>query len=160
VTTFVTWCGFFGAWFLLAGPVYQAALELHEQELERDRIAETTRAVDRPAPISPWWWLLPPVRYLLERRRQGEYRQLVLRSLDPELVGQVVDYLNKAVGWLLVGTGGLLIAMTQTWELVEHYEWPTFVFWLLDAVMTALALGFTVSRNSRSRDLVAKQASR
>jgi hypothetical protein len=27
VDELVAWCGFFGAWFLVAGPIYQAALE-------------------------------------------------------------------------------------------------------------------------------------
>jgi hypothetical protein len=44
----IAWCGFFGAWFLVAGPVYQAALELEEEGLERDTFA----------PRSPGWWVL------------------------------------------------------------------------------------------------------
>jgi hypothetical protein len=67
----IFWCGYVGAWLLVAGPIYQAALELQEQDIERDRIQQVTAQVPAPAPVSAWWWLLPPVRYLLAQRRSG-----------------------------------------------------------------------------------------
>jgi hypothetical protein len=50
----IAWCGFFGAWLLVAGPVYQAALELQEQDIERERLQEATAQVPAPDPVSAW----------------------------------------------------------------------------------------------------------
>ena len=36
----------------------------------------------------------------------------------------IVRYMNIARGWMLVGAGAFLIALKETWELVEHQEWP------------------------------------
>jgi hypothetical protein len=58
------WCGFVGAWVLVAGPVYQGAIELGEVEVDREAIRSQADATGRPARISPWWWPLPPVAYL------------------------------------------------------------------------------------------------
>ena len=49
----VYWVGFIGAWFLFAGPVYQSALELREEEdarLSMQRVLENTQP---PPPVSP-----------------------------------------------------------------------------------------------------------
>ena len=67
----IAWVGFLGAWLLVAGPLYQGAIELVEEDIDREAIAETTASVPRPDPPSPWWWLLPPVMYLI-RHSRGE----------------------------------------------------------------------------------------
>ncbi|MGH7241467.1 MAG: hypothetical protein ACREGB_04175, partial [Candidatus Saccharimonadales bacterium] len=59
--TFVLWLGFIGAWLLFAGPIYQAALELQDEDIEMDRIRAAGRKVEKPADVSVWWWLLPPI---------------------------------------------------------------------------------------------------
>jgi hypothetical protein len=61
--------GFFGAWLLFAGPLYQANLELRAEDVEVDRIRAAKEA---PAPdeVSKGWWLVPPVHRVLRRRRQ------------------------------------------------------------------------------------------
>ena len=43
----------------------------------------------------------------------------------------LVRFINKATGWLYVALGALLIAVKETWELVEYNEWPTWLFWVL-----------------------------
>ncbi|HEX3929817.1 MAG TPA: hypothetical protein VHW64_03885 [Nocardioides sp.] len=60
----IAWAGSLGAWPLVAGPVYQAAIELHEEEVDRDALLATKDAVPRPRPLSGWWWLLPPIAFL------------------------------------------------------------------------------------------------
>ena len=65
----IVWITFAGAWLLVAGPLYQGSVELNELNVDREGIqgkaaaAQATRA--RP---SAWWWLLPPVMYVLHRR--------------------------------------------------------------------------------------------
>ena len=137
----IAWCGFVGAWLLVAGPVYQAALELQEQDLARERIQEVTAQVPPPARVSAWWWLLPPVRYLLGQRRSRRWRQDMMAALTREDLETLVEFIDKARGWLLVAAGGLLLATKETWELREHYEWPLAGFWILlvgSALLAAL----------------------
>ena len=50
----IAWCGFAGAWLLFGGPVYQAALELQEQDIERDRLAELGDQAQGPPPLPRW----------------------------------------------------------------------------------------------------------
>jgi hypothetical protein len=155
VEALIAWCGFAGAWLLFGGPVYQAVLELHEQDIERDRIAEAGERIDPPRPVSRWWWLLPPVWYVLERRRRQQYRDAVLAALARPVVEALVNYIDKATAWLFVGLGGFLIAVKETWELAEHYEWPLYVFWALVVAMVAVASANAALRMARSRSVLA-----
>ncbi len=148
------WCGFFGAWLLVAGPVYQAALELLEQDFEREEFERLASSVPRPEPVSAWWWLLPPVAYWIRRRRNDAYQHAVLAVMTPEQVGSIVSYLDKAFGWILVSLGGSFIAVNETWELCEHYGWSAWVFGAIVVLMGALCAWNTGARVSRSRGVL------
>jgi hypothetical protein len=166
VEAIIAWCGFVGAWLLVAGPVYQAAVELSDQEMAREDVERLTDHLDRshiegaPPRVSSWWWLFPPVLYLKHRRREATLRQLMLSQLTPEQAGIVIDYLNKSTGWLLVGAGGLLIATKETWELREHFEWPVWIFWVLCVVMAVLCLANAGRRMERSQSNVTRASGR
>lgn len=142
----IAWAGFAGAWLLVAGPVFQAALELQEEEVDREAFARTKDTVPRPDPISGWWWLLPPVAFILQRRASGRYREAVVAAVPDEVYVQFAHYLMKANGWLLVGAGAFFIALKETWELHELQEWSGLAFWLLVVGMLVLSLGYTVYR--------------
>ncbi len=120
----MAWCGFVGAWLLVAGPLAQGTIELGEQDLERDVLAGATTAVTKPPPVSAWWWLAPPIRYLLNRRRTREYRRAVTERLTLAQLEAIHSYLEKAQAWLLVAGGAALFAVKETWELRESYDWP------------------------------------
>ena len=75
------WCGFLGAWVLVAGPVYQGAVELAEVEVDRQAIRSQAETVARPGHFSPWWWLVPPVAYVKSSRIQNVWQQQVMASL-------------------------------------------------------------------------------
>jgi hypothetical protein len=154
VESLIAWCGFAGAWLLFGGPVYQAALELQEQDIERDRMAELGDQVEGAPSVSRWWWLLPPVWYALERRRRKQWRSAVLAAMAPSEVEALVNYIDKATAWLFVGLGGFLIATKETWELVEHYEWPAYVFWILAAAMLIVASANAALRLARTRSVL------
>ena len=77
----IAWCGFFGAWLLVAGPLFQATRELEEEEFERDAFVRAAKGVEPPERVSNWWWLFPPAHYLLARRRSGEFRQRIWEAL-------------------------------------------------------------------------------
>jgi hypothetical protein len=160
---FIAWCAFLGAWLLVAGPVYQAAVELGQQDRERRDVAQVVQDYEHgspdgtPPPVSGWWWLLPPVLYVKHRQRDKVVRDLMMSQLTTEQTQLVVEYMHKASGWMLVGLGGLLIAAKETWELHERYEWQPWVFWLLVVVMAVLCLANAGFRMRRSQSIVERR---
>jgi hypothetical protein len=142
----IAWAGFLGAWLLVVGPLYQGALELREEEVDREGIEASTARVPRPDPPSPWWWLLPPVLYLIRRRRGNAFRKAVLAQLTQAQRDQFTSFINKAVGWFTVAVGAFLLAVEQTWQVVERYRWPVWLFWLLIVVMLGASVLNTALR--------------
>jgi hypothetical protein len=59
---------------------------------------------------------------------------------------QLTSFRNRATGWFAVADGALLLAAGETWQMVEHHRWPTWLFWLLIAVMLAAAVLNTAVR--------------
>ena len=151
--TFILWCGFIGAWLLFAGPVYQAALELRDQDIERERIQAASKKVTVARHVSAWWWLLPPVKYILERRQDRLYRREYFAVLEPEDREALLAFINKAQAWLLVGAGGLLIAMKETYELAEHLEWSLKVYWPIVIGHALVSLLHTIFRLKAEHDI-------
>ena len=142
----IDWGGFIGAWLLVIGSIYQAALELDEQDLEVDRIRATGEKVPHVSPTSVWWWLLPPVKLFLERRRRNQYRRAYFAALDPVDIKAMIDFMNKAIGWLLVALGGFLLACKETFELLLHYGESLTLFVIIVIGMALLALAHTIVR--------------
>jgi hypothetical protein len=48
------WAGFLGAWLLVAGPLYQGALELSEEDVDREGMQASIAQLERPEPPSAW----------------------------------------------------------------------------------------------------------
>lgn len=93
---FILIASFLGGWLLVTGPVYQAALELGQEQIDRAGFEAAAKAVPRPVPLSRWWWLLPPVAYLIHRSRDNAYREAVMHTLTTEQRTQMVGFMNKA----------------------------------------------------------------
>ncbi len=148
------WAAFVGAWLLFAGPIYQASIELGEEQIEREAIEATARSVPQPRRTAPWWWLVPPIGYLLERRQSTRYRKLVFDALSSEHQRQFVHYTEKASGWAYVAGGALLLATAETWSLCDEHGWPTWLFWVLAAAMAGLCGLLTVLRSRRAREML------
>jgi hypothetical protein len=139
-------CGFAGGWLLVAGPVWQAAIELRDEEIDQEAIEAVKSTIEVPAPVNVWWWLLPPVAYVLQRRRRREYQEKFNAALEPEQLKQTTSFFNKANGWVIVAIGGFLIAVKETWALVETFHWPVWVFWILFVLMPIIALSSAVRK--------------
>jgi hypothetical protein len=146
----IGWAGFFGAWLLVAGPLYQGALELAEEEIDRDEIQATATKVVRSEPPSPWWWLFPPGMYVIRRRQGKQFRDDVMAQLTPQQRGQFTRFMSKAAGWFTVAAGATLLAADQTWRVIERYHWPPWGFWLLMVGMLGAAVLNTSVRMIRN----------
>ena len=102
----IPWVVFAGAWLLVAGPLYQGAIELTELEVDREGMAAISKQVPRPKLPSAWWWLLPPVMYVLSRRRNQANQRAIFAAMTPTQREQFTSFKNKAGGWLTVAFGG------------------------------------------------------
>jgi hypothetical protein len=149
----IAWSAFAGAWLLVAGPVYQAALELTAEEVERDAISAAKDQVELPR-MSAWWWLLPPVGYLLSRRQHRVYRVSVMTSLTRQQLEQLVRFADKANGWIFIALGAFLVAIADTWQIRELYRWPLWLYILVMAVMLFGCAFNTAVRMKRSHDIL------
>jgi hypothetical protein len=154
------WAGFFGVWLLVAGPLYQANLELRAEDIAVDRIRATAKQVHAPDQVSNWWWLVPPIHWVLRRRRQEAYKRLILDVMQDEDYEALTQFVNKAVGWILVAVGALLIAAKETYGLCQDMEWSDVVFWILLVVMGTVCNGYTAGRISRTERRLAEHAGR
>ncbi|HEX4057488.1 MAG TPA: hypothetical protein VHX87_04115 [Galbitalea sp.] len=151
-------CGFLGSWLLVAGPVWQAAIELREEEIDEE-IIRSARSSARVAPkVSPWWWLLPPVAYVKQFRASQANQRAFRDALPPDQLKQTVSFLNKANGWLVVALGALLLAVSETWNLVELTNLPVWVFWVSVVVAPILAIANAVARITLTNRMLGEQA--
>lgn len=139
-------CGFAGGWLLVAGPVWQAAIELREEEFDQDAFEAAKSSTPQAERVSPWWWLIPPVAYIKRSRRQRAARQAIQDALAPEQLKQAINFLNKANGWVVVALGAYLLAVKETWDLIGVLDWPVWIFWVLIVVMPLVAIGNAVLR--------------
>jgi hypothetical protein len=137
----IAWARFAGAWLLVAGPLYQGSVELVELDLDREGIQGKVAAVQAArARPSAWWWLLPPVMYVLSRRWYKAAQRAMLAQLTETQREQMTSFQSKATGWFTVAAGATLLAAGETWQVVQQYGWPGWLFWLLVAVMLTAAV--------------------
>jgi hypothetical protein len=147
----IAWCGFLGAWLLVAGPLDQAVREVEDNEFERDALAEAASQVEKPPQVSGWWLLLPPVWWWRRRRREGEYRDRVVAAMDSRDLLAFLNFRDVLNGWAYVAAGASLIAVKETWELHESYEWPEWVFGAAVVAMLLFCVGTTRLRYHHRR---------
>ncbi|MFD5091599.1 hypothetical protein ACFWMR_13420 [Amycolatopsis thailandensis] len=152
---FIAWSAFLGGWLLVAGPMYQGALELRE-ESERFGDLRSVKEAPRPSfgkPVSRWWWLLPPVAIAKERRRRAKAHREIMNSLTTEQRRTMATFANKARGWFIVTGGAFFIALKETWHLNHLYHWPLWTYFALVLVPLMLSFAHT-SRGVRLTVLI------
>ena len=155
----IAWAVFAGAWLLVGGPLYQAAIELSELELDREGMQKVVTQVPRPKMPSAWWWLLPPVMYLKSRQVNQANQRAIFAAMTDTQREQFTTFRNKAAGWLTVALGGTLLAAGETWDITEHHEWPVWVFWLLLVVMLTFAVLNTAVRMAGNQRVLRQNTS-
>jgi hypothetical protein len=146
VEYFIVVCGCLGAWLLVAGPVYQAALELEERALNPDDFSAAFDAAPAPRKVGVWWWLVPPVAYLIHRSRRLDFRRQVMAALPLEKRTQIASFTGKALGWIVVAIGAFFIAIKETWELTLLFDMSWVLFIVIVVAMSAASALFTVVR--------------
>src|SRR4029453_762949 len=125
-----------------------------------DRIRAAAKQVPAPDRVSNWGWFVPPMHWGLQRRRQEAHKRLILDLMQDEDYEALAQFVNKAVGWILVAVGALLIATKETYGLCREMEWSNLVFWALLVVMAAACNGYTANRISRTQRRRAEHARR
>ena len=119
----IAWCGFIGAWLLVMGPLNQAIRDVQEEEFERASVERVQDEIGVPPPVSPRWLILPPVYLVLRGRRNRVFREQVRGAMSSEDVRALGHLRDVATAWFLVAAGASLIAVSETWGLVEAYGW-------------------------------------
>jgi hypothetical protein len=152
--TLILWVGFVGAWLLFAGPIYQAALELQDDDIEFDRIQAAGAKVPKPPRASSWLWLLLPIKLYLEFKRNKQHQRQVIMVLSKEDIEAFMSFRSKATAWLFVALGGFWIAVKETYELAHHEEWGGAVLLVVIAGMFLLSLLNLVARIKRAEAVV------
>lgn len=153
---FIAICAFLGGWLLVAGAIYQAALQLAEEQIDSEQLAAAEANLPRPRRVSVWWWFVPPVAYLLNTRQDRRHQLDVLEALEPEQLRQTVSFFNKAHGWMIVAGGAYLLAIAATWRTCQFFGWPVFVFWVLLVAATGISISFAVRRMLQTQRMLDK----
>jgi hypothetical protein len=154
VATVISWGALFGAWLLFIGAIYQAALELRAHVIERDRIASIGSKIAIPPPVSPWWWLVPPWKYVLERRRATAYRNDYMQAMSVEDFTSLIAFHDKGLGWSSVALGAFLLAANQTFTFCGDRGWSHLVCGLSIGGLTIASVFLCIARLDGSDKLV------
>ncbi|HEY0816149.1 MAG TPA: hypothetical protein VGE11_22980, partial [Pseudonocardia sp.] len=72
-------------------------------------------------------------------------------ALSDHDLAAITSYADKAVGWMFVAVGGLLLALDQTYRLTDDHSWPTAAFWPLSAVASTSCAGVITGLHRRGR---------
>lgn len=137
---------------LVIGPLNQAARELEEEEIEHDDMVAAAKGVEAPPPVSKRSRLAPPIYFLLRKRRSDDFRRAIVEAMPDAKVAALVSFRDKANAWFFVAAGAFLIAVKETWELHEGYEWSDLVFWGLVVLMLFAAAAHATGGVRRRRD--------
>jgi hypothetical protein len=136
--------------------VYQAAIELADEEFERTDLARALESTPTPPPVSPWWLLLPPVAVALHLQRRRQWRRALLGALTRLELERLMHFSETATAWLFVAAGAFLIAVKETWDLHEDYGWSTTAFVVIVLVMVIVCVGNTAIRMRRRQAILAQ----
>lgn len=134
MSNFIALISLVGDWLLFSFPLYQGLMELKEF---KSLLEEFEQVSKRWKPISPWWWLLPPLKVHKERVRGNH---ILREAADTKHERhQAINFLDKATAWYFVALAGWLKMLTSSYELLENYELKQ--VWILIGLVVVLTLG-------------------
>ena len=148
--------GFLGEWFLFSFPLLQGSLELSEQT---DVIGHYKESAGQYPKVSPWYWLLPPLKVYLERERVK--KMLKSGSFSGVDKRQLRIFSMRATAWFYVAMAGAFNGIGKTKEVLEHFHWSesAWVFWSINGVMLILGIANVIIRLRISKQKLAKSKS-
>lgn len=134
MSNFIAVISLIGDWLLLSFPLYQGLMELKEFKALLEEFEQVSK---RWRPVSPWWWLIPPLKVHKERMRGNN---ILREAADTKRERrQAVNFLDKATAWYFVALAGWLKMITSTYELLEQYEVEN--VWILAGLVIILTAG-------------------
>ncbi|MFT4186832.1 MAG: hypothetical protein QM613_06370 [Micrococcaceae bacterium] len=150
----MAWCAFIGSWVLVAGPLYQGAMELGEFDINRDDFTNHIHQIDPPEHISPWWWLIPPLAYIKTKQIQNPWRKRFFASFNDAQREQFVSFSNKSTGWFMICIGASLIGIDSANSLTKAMEWSNLAMIPLIIFAAIMCVSFTVARLHRTKSML------
>ena len=99
-----------GAWILFGAPLFQSVTELYEELEKREKLVtvinqnHTDQAIKK---VSFWWWLFPPIKIALEKKKLRQIKKMTNHQLSEETKEALHRLSLKANGWAGVSLGGL-----------------------------------------------------
>lgn len=126
--------------------LYQGLLELNEQlSVVRGQKIEGGKK------ISPWLWLLPPLKVKKEKERTLAI--LAKNDVNRDQLSKVIGFLDKATGWFYVALGGWLLAIAETYSLAEEFaeDNAVWIFVIALVLLTILGIANGFYRTSEKR---------
>lgn len=126
-----------GEWLLFTFPIYQGLIELYDYEHFLEDFSQSSQLSGE---ISPWYWLLPPVKIYLEKQRALKILKRVING-DENQFRIVISFLDKATAWYFVSLGGWLNFVSAFYSWSEHLHWQHGEIIVLILVLCSTATG-------------------
>lgn len=128
-----------GDWLLFAGPLLQAAIELREEADGWDdvhkHLREAVKSDDWPKRVSFLWWLLPPVKIHLERKRSDKAQSIISRELSEDELKMFRVFGLKARAWVIVSGGAWLMALATSYQVLSQDFGFSLISWLISMIL-------------------------
>ena len=151
MTIFLAITYFIGAWLIFVFSFYQGLSQMKQQINRVAEKYETTILTDYPR-VSPWYWIFPPLKLYLERRRVFAIQSHT--DMSEKNLKTVVHFLDTASAWFYVSLGGLFEAMPATYQLLRALPWKyhNWVFVIIVVTLYLVGLLSNIYRVSQVRD--------
>lgn len=123
-------------WLLFTFPLYQGLMELRDYEVLRSRYDEISKNVRE---VSPWWWLIFPIKIHLERIRARDILQAVSES--KKIKADPISFIDKATAWYFVSVAGWLKMVDSAFDVLEELHFSRPLFSLIVSVLVLTFIG-------------------
>ncbi|EOT41137.1 MULTISPECIES: hypothetical protein [Enterococcus] len=132
--TILTFCG---VWLLYIFPLYQGALELTEPNRLLKKFQKTG---DHYPKISPWYWLIPPLKIQKEKNRGIKILRHNIKN-EKEM-DRLYRYFNKAVAWYYIAIAGVLNGIVATHEFFTVFFQNKYFLGMISVDILLIIAGF------------------
>ncbi|OFI47693.1 hypothetical protein BG262_08285 [Floricoccus penangensis] len=146
---FIVIISFIAKWLLFAFPLYQAYIELSEQERVVGRFTKKSKKYPK---ISPWYWILPPLKLELEKKRGiAILSESLISNKDFE---EAIVFGRKATAWFYVALAGMLEGITAIYELAHAFDYHiSFLMLILLSVLMVIICVVNIRHRIKNVDI-------